>query len=70
MVITWFWPWCSVQAIDRLDHGETAVIDYSKNDVFAVGLIAYAMCFADPDALPWEEGPSRTRPANSLQFLQ
>ena len=29
-----------LEAIDRLAQGETTLIDYSKNDVFAVGLIA------------------------------
>eukprot|EP01048_Picozoa_sp_COSAG05_P005581 COSAG05_NODE_334_length_11233_cov_697.826477_10_plen_160_part_00 len=44
-----------LEAIGRLAEGEESLIDYSKNDIFAVGLIAYAMCKADPDAVPWGE---------------
>lgn len=44
-----------LEAIGRLAQGEETLIDYSKNDIFAIGLIAYAMCKADPDAAPWGE---------------
>jgi hypothetical protein len=46
-------------AIGQLAEGQAALIDYTKNDIFAVGLIAYAMCHADPDAAPWREGSPR-----------
>ena len=47
-------------AIERMADGATATIDYSKNDVFAAGLICYKMVMTDNDAEPWEEGAPRT----------
>ncbi len=47
-------------AIARMEDGATATIDYSKNDVFAAGLICYKMVMADNDAEPWDEGAPRT----------
>eukprot|EP01046_Picozoa_sp_COSAG06_P014552 COSAG06_NODE_905_length_11625_cov_24.210394_4_plen_1137_part_00 len=42
-------------AIARLKDGQTATLDYSKNDVFSVGKIAYQLCMADFHAEPmWE----------------
>ena len=35
------------ETIAALDNGATATIDYSRNDVFAVGLIAYKMVMGD-----------------------
>jgi hypothetical protein len=35
------------ETIAGLDNGATATIDYSRNDVFAVGLIAYKMVMGD-----------------------
>ena len=47
-------------AIERMADGATATIDYSKNDVFAAGLICYKMVMTDNDAEPWEAGAPRT----------
>ena len=49
-----------LETIERMGDGTTATIDYSKNDVFAAGLIFYKMVMADNDAEPWDEGASRT----------
>jgi serine/threonine protein kinase len=47
-------------AIEGLADGATATIDYSKNDVFAVGIVAYKMVCGDKDAEPWADGVPRT----------
>ena len=47
-------------AIERMEDGATATIDYSKNDVFAAGLICYRMVMTDNSAEPWDAGTRRT----------
>lgn len=47
-------------AIEALADSATATIDYSKNDVFAVGIVAYKMVSGDNDAEPWADGVART----------
>ena len=54
-------------AIAGLAAGATVTIDYSKNDVFAVGKICYKMAIADNDAEPWpSEMPDRDRAAGNM----
>eukprot|EP01045_Picozoa_sp_COSAG04_P020903 COSAG04_NODE_2193_length_4561_cov_46.389960_5_plen_571_part_00 len=54
-------------AIAGLAAGATVTIDYSKNDVFAVGKICYKMAMADNDAEPWpSEMPDRDRAAGNM----
>jgi serine/threonine protein kinase len=36
--------------------GAEAVLDYSKSDVYAIGMIGYAMCLGEAKASPWPEG--------------
>lgn len=42
--------------IAGMSDGETAQLDYTKNDVYAAGLIAYRMCMCNMDASPWRAG--------------
>ena len=47
-------------AIARMEDGATATIDYSKNDVFAAGLICFKMVMTDNGAEPWDDCAPRT----------
>ena len=42
--------------IAGMADGESAELDYSKNDIYAIGMIAYRMCMCDMDASPWPDG--------------
>ena len=48
--------------IARMDDGETVELDYLKNDVYAMGMIAYRMCMG-MDAGPWPAGSEPHRGA-------
>ena len=48
-------------------HVTRVVIDYSKNDIFAVGKMIYKMVMADKDAEPWPGAiPVRDRTAGNM----
>jgi hypothetical protein len=45
-----------VAQISSMADGATAEIDYAKNDIYAIGMIAYKMCMHNMDATPWPDG--------------
>lgn len=49
--------------ISSMADGSTAEIDYAKNDVYAVGIIAFKLCMHDMNASPWPDAsaPSAER---------
>jgi serine/threonine protein kinase len=50
--------------IASMADGASAPLDYSKNDIYAIGMIAYKMCMCNMDASPW---PDKAAPnADSL----
>jgi len=55
-------------AIAALADKKTGTIDYSKNDVFAVGLIAYKLCCGNADAEPWGTTSSHTHTHTHTQL--
>jgi serine/threonine protein kinase len=56
--------------ISGMADGGKETIDYSKNDVYAIGMIGYAMCTGSADADPWPEGiPPQALEASTLKRI-
>ena len=56
--------------ISGMADGAKETIDYSKNDVYAIGMIGYAMCTGIVGANPWPEGiPPQALDASELKRI-